>query len=445
MAESTTSTPASGLKQESQVILCPYCGHAQKVPADQPVPDQCIECRGLFEPLSRRATQIAMGPWYIRDKAMPFRPGCSFDVLQKQIKAGKVKTTTVMRGPTTKQFWSVARNVPGVAHLLGYCHGCGSKTEPSAKSCTSCNAKFKNQGQRNELGLQYRTPTEAHAAQRALEKEIAAITGETPPGNASSPTAPAGPNQPKQPAVPGQGLLDEVLGGGSHLLNFNTSESDAGDSMMGARVKTMTAGPSPEGSGLGMVPPPAGVAPAQGQQPQQPPLTPQQQYQQPQQPGMQPQQQFAQTPIGGVDHQLNSLEQKNKNAGLMMWGLIGFNALLIIAVVILFVLKNEDPTPATDAPAKDASTDDGKDSSKDGSKDGNEENNKDDDKSTRNTDSRSNRNANNNNTSNATANTQPKELVFAAMKIDKARTPDDKPTIATAANSNPAQIGRAHV
>src|SRR5690348_425633 len=102
----------------SKLVLCPYCGHAQ------PAADRCEECRGLFEPLSRRATQISMGPWFIRDKANPFRPGCSYEVLRKQIAAGKIKPTTVLRGPTTRQFWSVARNVPGVAHLLGYCHRC---------------------------------------------------------------------------------------------------------------------------------------------------------------------------------------------------------------------------------------------------------------------------------------------------------------------------------
>ena len=50
-------------------------------------PEKCEECGGLFEPLSRQATQISMGPWYIRDRNNPYRPGCSYEVLLKQIEA----------------------------------------------------------------------------------------------------------------------------------------------------------------------------------------------------------------------------------------------------------------------------------------------------------------------------------------------------------------------
>ena len=106
---------------ENRLTLCPYCGNTQSGG------DKCGQCGGLFEPLSRKATQISMGPWYIRDPRMPFRPGCSFVVIKRQAKAGKIKSTTVLRGPTTRQFWSVARNVPGVAHLIGYCHDCAEK------------------------------------------------------------------------------------------------------------------------------------------------------------------------------------------------------------------------------------------------------------------------------------------------------------------------------
>ena len=169
-------------KQEPQIILCPYCGHVQHVPDNAAVPDQCDECRGLFEPLSRQATQISMGPWYIRDKKNPFRPGCSYEVLSKMARNNRIKPTTVMRGPTTKQFWSVARNVPGIAHLLGYCHQCSAKVEPNATSCTACNAKFEEPKERNELGLAFRTAQDAAASQRSLDKQIAAITGAPSPG-----------------------------------------------------------------------------------------------------------------------------------------------------------------------------------------------------------------------------------------------------------------------
>jgi hypothetical protein len=155
------------MDNEPKLILCPYCGHTQTTEA------RCEQCGGIFEQLSRKATQIAMGPWYMRDPNRPFRPGCSYDIIVKQIKAGKIKPTSILRGPTTRQFWSVARNIPGVAHLLGYCHRCGAHVEPAVQGCPFCGEPFLAPPERNELGLAYATDAAAEAAQRALDKEIA--------------------------------------------------------------------------------------------------------------------------------------------------------------------------------------------------------------------------------------------------------------------------------
>jgi hypothetical protein len=188
----------------SKLILCPYCG------CTQPASDRCAECGGLFEPLSRRATQIAMGPWFIRDKSNPFRPGCSYEVLKRQVRAGKIKPTTVMRGPTTRQFWTIARHVPGVAHLLGYCHRCGAKAVPESLSCAACLEPFREVSQRDELGLMYPTAAEAGAAQRLLDREIALFTGEPVRGPAPGPM-PRGVGATGGMAT-GVDLLDEVVG-----------------------------------------------------------------------------------------------------------------------------------------------------------------------------------------------------------------------------------------
>ena len=151
---------------KEKLILCPYCGHAQYGG------ERCEACGGLFEPLSRRATQLAMGPWHIRDKNQPFRPGCCYDVVKGMAKAGKIKSTTVMRGPTTRQFWSVARNVPGVAHLVGYCHECGGHVSPSDAKCGECGAIFQEPRERDALGLAYKTDEEAELGQKMLQAEI---------------------------------------------------------------------------------------------------------------------------------------------------------------------------------------------------------------------------------------------------------------------------------
>ena len=154
-----------------KLILCPYCGHTQTAP------DRCEKCSGLFESLSRKATQIKMGPWFIRDKNNPFRPGCSYDVLRKQINLGKIKPTTIIRGPSTYQFWSIARNVPGVAHLLGYCHRCSAHTKPNRVACPDCSEPFMPVEERNELGLMYRSEASLELAKRNLDQEQADRSG----------------------------------------------------------------------------------------------------------------------------------------------------------------------------------------------------------------------------------------------------------------------------
>lgn len=179
-----------------KLILCPYCGHAQYGG------ERCQACGGLFEPLSRRATQLAMGPWQIRDKNNPFRPGCCYDILKSMAKAGKIKNTTVMRGPTTRQFWSVARNVPGVAHLIGYCHACGNHVSPTDAKCGECGAIFQEPRDRNTLGLAYKTDEEAELGQSMLDAEI---RGEPMPAKQMP-----GPTKKPRPAKAGD-LLSEVL------------------------------------------------------------------------------------------------------------------------------------------------------------------------------------------------------------------------------------------
>ncbi|MEM1355349.1 MAG: hypothetical protein AAGH88_10750 [Planctomycetota bacterium] len=194
-----------------KLVLCPYCGHAQFGG------DRCQVCQGLFEPLSRRATQIAMGPWYIRDKNNPFRPGCSYDIIKKMAQSGNLKSKTVMRGPTTKQFWSIARNVPGVSHLIGYCYQCGAHVSPMDSRCGVCSAVFTEVRNRNELGLAYKTDEEAARAQGVLEAEL---RGEAPPpppepGSAAG-SGRSGPARESRPSKPGD-LLAEVLDLGGDL------------------------------------------------------------------------------------------------------------------------------------------------------------------------------------------------------------------------------------
>jgi hypothetical protein len=132
---------------KTKVVICPYCGDTQ------PAGDRCQGCNGLFEPLSRQATQNEMGPWFLRDPNRPFHPGCSYETLVRLIDRGQVGKYTIVRGPTTRQFWTVARRVPGIAHLLGYCHNCDASVDASDHGCHACGVPFGAYLDRNYLGL----------------------------------------------------------------------------------------------------------------------------------------------------------------------------------------------------------------------------------------------------------------------------------------------------
>jgi hypothetical protein len=60
---------------------------------------------------------------------------------------------TIIRGPTTRQFWTIAKRVPGVAHLLGYCHNCAASVDPADHGCHACGVPFGAYLDRNYLGL----------------------------------------------------------------------------------------------------------------------------------------------------------------------------------------------------------------------------------------------------------------------------------------------------
>ncbi|MFG0252984.1 MAG: hypothetical protein ACF8NJ_08940 [Phycisphaerales bacterium JB038] len=147
----TPATPAAAPPPSAgdpEPSLCPYCGEVVAVDAAR-----CPCCKGLLDPLSKQATQNAMGPWFIRDEEQPFRPGCSYETLLALVRRGKIEPATILRGPTTGQFWRPARHVPGVGHLFGRCHACDHGVAPDASSCPRCRASFATPRDRQDLGL----------------------------------------------------------------------------------------------------------------------------------------------------------------------------------------------------------------------------------------------------------------------------------------------------
>lgn len=132
---------------ERRPVLCPYCGTSSLRH------DRCETCAGLFDPLSRQATQNHMGPWFIRDIEHPFRPGCSYAVMKAMALRGKITPATIVRGPSTRQFWEIAKRVPGIAHILGVCHACAAAARVDDVACKTCSASFNVEQDRQYMGL----------------------------------------------------------------------------------------------------------------------------------------------------------------------------------------------------------------------------------------------------------------------------------------------------
>ncbi len=132
---------------KTKVLICPYCGDTQAAG------ERCRVCGGLFEPLSRQASHNAMGPWFVRDEHRPFQPGASYETIVKLVERGQINRYSILRGPTTKQFWTVARRVPGISHLLGYCHNCDASVSKDDHGCPTCGVPFGAYLDRNYLGL----------------------------------------------------------------------------------------------------------------------------------------------------------------------------------------------------------------------------------------------------------------------------------------------------
>jgi len=143
-------------------LVCPYCGTVTEDTG------RCGACSGRFDPLSRQATQNQMGPWFIRDDHQPNRPGCTYETLVRLIEQGKISTESVLRGPTTRQFWTLARHMPGVAHRLGVCHSCQASVQADGFACPHCHASFSVERDRQHLGLGPVRPLPGHGLPEVL-------------------------------------------------------------------------------------------------------------------------------------------------------------------------------------------------------------------------------------------------------------------------------------
>ncbi len=175
----TTDTVGAGARRAG--MLCPYCGNYSGSKKE------CDRCRGVFEPLSRQASQNGMGPWYFRDESNPFRPGCSYATMRMLVMRKRIVAESVLRGPPTRQFWTFAKNTPGIAHLLGECHACHRAAIAEAAHCPHCNASFGVEEDRQYLGLAEARMIPGQGVPEPVARVARAVSAAE-----SAPSAPAG-------------------------------------------------------------------------------------------------------------------------------------------------------------------------------------------------------------------------------------------------------------
>jgi hypothetical protein len=162
--------------------------------------------------LSEIATQLAMGPWYVRDEDRPFMPGFNEGILRQQITAGRITANTILRGPTTNQFWKNAADVQGVSRLMGTCHACHQPVEPTDTACQFCKADLSLPSDVDTLGLRYTTEEARADAVNAIQDGRAkAAAAPTPtPKRAKKPAAPTQPQAMKGSTVVQPDMLEPV-------------------------------------------------------------------------------------------------------------------------------------------------------------------------------------------------------------------------------------------
>lgn len=147
-------TMECNIMAKQRILVCPVCGETQQETSE------CNSCKSSLDTDGLLHAEGSIGPWSIRNPDSPFLPGMTYDHLAELARRGEVELHTILRGPTTRQLWKVARRVPGIAHILGRCHSCGEHVEAQDRSCKACNTPFHTYRDRNNFGVDLAVPPE---------------------------------------------------------------------------------------------------------------------------------------------------------------------------------------------------------------------------------------------------------------------------------------------
>lgn len=131
-----TPGPAPATPGGAEVLphVCPFCGSL-----NDSAEAACPRCTMENTPQTRKATKARIGPWYVLQTRNPAAPGMKFDTLMAFVRKGRVKSRSIVRGPTTHQLWRFASQVKGLSREFGLCYSCGGSIEKTAKVCPRCN------------------------------------------------------------------------------------------------------------------------------------------------------------------------------------------------------------------------------------------------------------------------------------------------------------------
>jgi hypothetical protein len=114
-------------------VVCPFCAHVR---AD--TTGSCPKCTMEDTPTTRRSTGERIGPWFVLQRKNPTAPGLRLSVLLTLARRGHVTAKSIVRGPTTGQFWRYAGQVKGLSRVFGLCWHCGASVSPDAATCPRC-------------------------------------------------------------------------------------------------------------------------------------------------------------------------------------------------------------------------------------------------------------------------------------------------------------------
>jgi hypothetical protein len=133
-AAASSPSPAQQLRRALRgKHVCPFCGTQRETDVGP-----CLHCSLEDTPTTRSATRTKLGPWYVLQSRNPSAPGMNFATLMVLVQKGRVTARSVVRGPTTGQFWRHAAKVKGVSREFGLCWNCGGDVAKNARACPSC-------------------------------------------------------------------------------------------------------------------------------------------------------------------------------------------------------------------------------------------------------------------------------------------------------------------